>query len=283
MTKEIPKVSIVIACFNDIDVIKAVQSAFDQTYPSKEIILVDDGSNEQTKAVISDIKGKINILLTQENQGQSIARNNGIKAATGDFILNLDADDYFEDTFTEKAVEKFLQDDDIKIVTCQAEIFSKTGRVNLFTPKGGELQDFLFSNSALGSAMFKKEDWGRIGGYEEKLPILGFEDWEFFLRLLKCGGYAYVIKEVLFHYQIKKDSTTKQIQHLREEKFQHIIFKHKDLYIENFDLLIPNLFRRIKKAESEKRKRISSKEYTLGNNFLKPLRLLRSVFKRKNN
>ena len=95
-----PLLSIVIACYNDADYIEqAVTSALKQTYANKEVIVVDDGSNSETTAVLKKLEPKITMLITQENQGQSIARNNGIRQATGKYILNLDADDFFETSF----------------------------------------------------------------------------------------------------------------------------------------------------------------------------------------
>ena len=179
--------SIIIACYNDPDVVVAVKSAFNQTYLNKEIILVNDGSNEETDKAIESVSDLRDILIKQENQGQSIARNNGITKATGTYILNLDSDDYFENDFCWKAVEQFEKNKDIKIVTCKARRFNKAGTIDVFTPQGGNLQNFLFSNSALGSSMFRKSDWQDCGGYEENLAILGFEDWELYLNILKSG------------------------------------------------------------------------------------------------
>jgi glycosyltransferase involved in cell wall biosynthesis len=81
-------ISIVIPCYNDAEFIgQAVDSALNQTHLNKEIIVVDDGSNEETKIVLKSLKHKIDKLITQENLGQSTARNNGIKQANGSFIL----------------------------------------------------------------------------------------------------------------------------------------------------------------------------------------------------
>ena len=69
-------ISIIIPCYNDAQYIEqSVQSALDQTYPYKEIIVVDDGSNVETKAVLKQLEPKITHLITQENQGQSTARS----------------------------------------------------------------------------------------------------------------------------------------------------------------------------------------------------------------
>jgi len=271
-------ISIVIACYNDSDYIeKAVFSALNQTYPNIEVILVDDGSNAKTKLVLNKLKPKITKLITQDNQGQSIARNNAIKEAKGKYILNLDSDDFFEPGFCSKAVHKFQEDEAIKIVTCLANRFSEKRTIDFFTPRGGSIDDFLFSNSALGSSMFKRKDWELCGGYEEILPILGFEDWEFYIRVLKKGGYAYVINEVLFNYQIRENSTTDRIRDLKLDKFKHIIFKHKELYKDNFENLIENLIERTRREIIEKDKNTKRIDFVIGKTILKPFRWIKSV------
>ena len=275
-----PLVSIVIACYNDPDNIeKAVWSALNQTYENKEVIVIDDGSNAATKVVLKKLEQEITLLLTQENQGQSVARNNGIRAAKGDYILNHDSDDFFDPTFCVKAVAKFQEDSGIAIVTCQANRFNEAGHIDIFTPAGGALNDFLFSNSALGSSMFKRKDWHITGGYEEKLPILGFEDWEFYIQILKLGGYAHVIHEVLFNYQVRTNSTTDRIRDFKLEKFKHIIMKHDVLYKANFEQLVKHLFGRIQREEAEKIKNTTRIEFRLGCALLRPLRFVVSFFR----
>lgn len=275
--KSLPKVSIVIACYNDPYVVKAVESAQNQSYKNREIIVVDDGSKPAIKKILADLRTSIDILIVQENQGQSIARNNGIKKATGEYILNLDSDDYFEESFCEKAVKIFEEEDGVKIVTCKARRFNRAGDIDIFTPRGGDLNNFLFSNSALGSAMFKKCDWQKSGGYEEDLPILGYEDWEFYISLLKSGGSAYVIPEVLFNYQVRKGSTTSRIQHLKHEKLKEIILKHSSLYRENFSSVLEFLISKIDRVEKEKVIKLNSLEFKIGKFFLRPVKF----FKRK--
>jgi glycosyltransferase involved in cell wall biosynthesis len=273
------KVSIIIPCYNDSKYIeKCVNSALNQTYPNIEIIIVDDGSNAETKTVLKKLEPKITKLITQENQGQSIARNNGISNSNGVYILNLDSDDFFEPSFCEKAIKKFEDDDTISIVTCQANRFNENGLIDVFTPIGGALDNFLFSNSALGSSMFKKKDWERSDGYEEKLPILGFEDWEFYIQILKLGGYTYVIKEILFNYQQREGSTTNRIRHERLDKFKLIIKKHRELYIGNFEMLLEELFNRIEREEFEKIKNTQRMEFKIGKIILRPFRLIKSLF-----
>ncbi len=273
-----PKISIVIACFNDPDVVKAVNSASLQTYPNKEIIVIDDGSNGETKNAIKIVEKHIDILIPQQNYGQSIARNNGIKKANGDYILNWDSDDFFEPSFCEKAIKHFQEDENIKIVSCYAQRFNEKGKIDDFIPKGGDISSFLFSNAALGSAMFLKKDWLECGGYEEKLPILGFEDWELYIQLLKKGGYAYIIPELLFNYQVRHGSTTQRIKALKEEKFKVIINKHSELYKENIEKLIEVLFERVARERNETLRKENSYNYKIGSFILRPLRYFKSLF-----
>ena len=273
------KVSIIIACYNDPYVVEAVRSANSQNYQNKEIILVDDGSNVEVAEIIQNLKNDVDHILVQENSGQSIARNNGIKKSTGELILNLDSDDLFEPNFCEKAVEVFNNNRTVKIVTCKARRFNLNGIIDVFTPRGGTIDDFLFSNSALGSSMFRRTDWDEVGGYEENLPILGFEDWELYINLLKSGGQAYVLNEELFNYRIRKNSTTARIKDLKQDKFKFIILKHRELYLDHFDGLVEELFLRIHSSEKQQKKIKERPDYRLGNSLLKPLRKFKSMFK----
>lgn len=274
-----PKISIVIACYNDINIVDAVISAANQKYPDKEIIVVNDGSNQETVAAIESVKAHIDIFLDQSNQGQSIARNNGIKKASGELILNLDSDDSFEPDFCTKAVDQFELDPYIKIVTCYARRFTGKKTIDIFKPQGGEINDFLFSNAALGSSMFRKSDWEYCGGYEEVLPILGFEDWDLYLNILKNGGQAFVIPEVLFNYHIREGSTTDRIRDFKHDKFHQIILKHKELYISNFDELVANLINRLKNSDVEKERLLNKPDMKLGEKILKPFRVIKAFFK----
>lgn len=274
-----PKVSIIIACYDDPNVKRAIGFAAKQEFHEKEVIVVDDGSGSEVKEVIHQSRHLIDILIEQHNQGQSIARNNAIHNARGEYILNWDSDDYFESTFCAKAVAVMEKDEDIKIVTCAARRFNEKTEVDIFTPRGGNFENFLFSNSALGSSMFRKKDWKRINGYDEILPILGFEDWEFYLNILKEGGRAHVIQEVLFNYMIREGSTTHRIRTERKEKFKHIILKHAKVYSDFFPELIEELFRHLKMEEREKNRIKESQDYRLGKVLLRPLRWMVKIIR----
>ncbi|MDP3945580.1 MAG: glycosyltransferase [Lutibacter sp.] len=272
-----PLISIIIPCYNDAQYIEqSVNSALNQTYPNKEVIVVDDGSNAETKAVLKKLQPQITKLITQENKGQSTARNIGIKEAKGEYIMVLDSDDYFEPTFCEKALEVFFKNKDVKIVSCYANRINIDYNTDLFKPYGGELKDFLLNNCALGTSMFNKEDWNTVGGYDESMRK-GFEDWEFFIRLLKNGGKAEVIQEPLYNYRKRKETTTAKANKIKYDLLKYIYLKHQDLFKANYELFIMHLLGRIEREEKEKLKNLNRIEFKIGEAVLQPLRWFKSM------
>lgn len=278
--KENDLISIIIPCYNDAEFIEqAINSALNQTYPNKEIIVVDDGSNKDTKAVLKRLEQKIDKLITQENSGQSRARNNGIKQAKGSFILVLDSDDYFENSFCEKAIYIFKKDSNVKLVTCFANlIFDDKTKNYIYKPKGGDIKSFLTSNSALGSAMFKESDWDVCGGYDESMTN-GLEDWEFYIRLLSKSGIAEVVKEPLYNYRKRQNTTTSKANKAKYELLNSIFTKHKDLNIKYYDEFTKQLLVKLEKEEREKFKNKNRIEFKLGELILTPFRWVKSIFK----
>lgn len=266
------KVSIIIPCYNDSRFLpEALEKAAKQEYELKEIIVVDDGSNAATKKVIAQNRDKIDFLITQENLGVSAARNNGITKASGDYILTWDSDDYFEKEFITKALD-FFKDPETVLVSSYSRWF-ETSSEKIFKPRGGNLKDALFQNVAMGSAFFRKSDWEKVQGYDEKM-LKGYEDWEFYLRMLQNGGVVKIIPEVLFHYRNSPGSRNKKANLKKFEILEYIYIKHANLYKNNFDQFVKHILNDQKMAGNYKRKIIHSKDYKVGRLILKPLRLL---------
>ena len=272
-------VSFIIPCFNDEKFVeRALNSAINQTYTNKEIIVVDDGSDEKTKAVLKRIEPKIDRLIIQDNQGQSSARNNGIKAARGEYIIVLDSDDFFEPTFTKRAFEIISNRDDVKIATCWGRRITESDDViEIFKPVGGSISNFICENSAIGNSIFRKSDWEKVGGYDESMKQ-GFEDWEFYIRLLSSGGIAYVIPEVLFNYRIRKNSTSTRANEIKYDLRRYILNKHQNLYNQHHIIYADYLFKLIEREEFEKLKNLKRLEYRIGHSLLRPLRWLKRFF-----
>jgi glycosyltransferase involved in cell wall biosynthesis len=275
LTKDL--ISIIIPCYNDAKYVEqAVNSALAQTFQNKEIILIDDGSNDKTKAVLERLEPKLDKLITQSNYGQSKARNIGIAAAKGEYILVLDSDDYFEPTFCEKALEKIIQNQNFKIISCYAWLLFNDHSKRLFKPVGGKIDTFLFSNAAIGNSLFRKSDWQKGGGYDEEMKQ-GFEDWEFYIRLLKDGGEAYIIKEPLFNYRKRGNTTTARANEKKYDLWKYIFVKHKELYVNHYESFLYFFLSKLRREEKEKNKNIERLEFKLGKFVLTPFRKIKNL------
>lgn len=271
-----PLVSVIIACFNDVKYIgQAVDSVRAQTYKNIEIIVVDDGSDKKTKAVLKEMEAKIDILIAQENKGVSAARNRGIELAKGPYIFILDSDDFLESTLIEKAVLQFVKSKEVRIVSCYANLINDKNAKFLKT-EGGSLVSFLNNNCALGTSMYLKEDILAIHGYDENMH-LGFEDWELNIRIMALGGSAKVIKEPLYNYRIKKKSRNVVAKRKRAEIIRYIVNKNKALYLKYIDETWPQLFLRMENAEKKNHQLRDSFEYRCGKLFVTPLRYLKKI------
>ena len=279
MNNKAPLISIIIPCYNDaVYIEQSVNSALNQSYSNIEVIVVDDGSNEKTKTVLKSIEPKLTKLITQENKGQSTARNVGIKEAKGEYIVTLDSDDFFEPAFCENAVILLNSDAAIKLISCNTTIIYDNGIKQLYNPKGGMIQSFILNNCALGSVLFKKEDWNTLGGYDETMRK-GFEDWEFYIRILKNGGYAAIIPKMLFNYRRRTNSTTTKANNKKYELLNYIYTKHKDLYIENYEPFVSYLLKTVEREEFEKIKNTQRIEFKIGKALLKPFHFIKSLIK----
>ena len=271
--------SIIITCYNDAKFIQeAVYSALAQTYPSKEIIVVDDGSNAETKDVLKRLEPSIDLLITQSNKGTSAARNVGIEKAIGEFITVLDSDDFFDPKFCEKSVELLQGNINAKIITCYTERFNENGPVDIIRPEKSTIVNFLKYNCAMGSSSFRRTDWEKCGGYDEGMKV-GFEDWEFYIRLLQNGGSSYVIPEVLLHYRLSKQSRTKNANKIKHEIYKSIIIKHKNLYLHYFDDFVSHLLSRLETIENSERKTLNKLEFKIGKILIFPVRRIKQLIR----
>lgn len=217
------KVSIIIPCYNHAKFLPdAILSAYNQTYKNVEIIVVNDGSTDNSLYVMQEFKSifKDLIIVNQENKGLSAARNAGIIESTGKYILTLDADDVISNEFLSKTVGKN------DIVSTYYMIFgSKKGYIK---PKSNpNFNDFVKRNQINCCSLFKKEIWETIGGYDEQMKI-GFEDWDFWLRATMAGYRVSVVEEVLFYYRKheNKSMLSNAIKHYNEI-WEYIKVKNK--------------------------------------------------------
>jgi glycosyltransferase involved in cell wall biosynthesis len=278
MASNIPKVSVIIPCYNDKDYIQeTVQSVLNQTFQDFEIIIVDDGSNEKTKKILSLFKDKKIKIITQANMGLSVARNNGIKAAKSEYLLILDGDDTFENHFLEKAILILDQNQAIGAVSSYCNLFIKKNKViHKHTPKGGGIDNFLFDNNCVSFALIRKKCWESIGGYDEAMNN-GFEDWEFWIAVTKKGWTIFIIPEFLFNYRQKNKSMSKKTKTVfRETNLKYIYIKHHDLYQNRFEESVTFLTDLANRNKINELKYKNSIDFKIGKLLLLPFRYIKN-------
>ena len=225
-------VSVVIPCFNHSAYLcEAIDSVLDSTYSLLEIIIVDDGSTDDSGLVARDIitRHKNVFYIYQENQGLSAARNRGIQEARGEFILPLDSDDKISSQYIEQAFKSLKNDPGLKVVYCKAEFFGR--KCESWNLKKYSLKDLAYTNMIFCCALFRKVDWQNVGGYSSEL-IGGWEDWEFWISMLKNGGNVFQLDFVGFYYRIHHYSMRRSMT--REIKKHTVCFinrKHHDFIV----------------------------------------------------
>lgn len=232
------KVSIIIPCYNKGAYIKeALESSLSQTYPNIEIVCYNDGSSDNSSAVIQEFANKYSNFLfidSKENKGVIAARNSAIENSSGVYILPLDADDKIAPTYVEKAVKILEENSSVGIVYCKAKKFGIT-ECNWILPEYDET-DFLYKNCIFVSALFRKSDFIKVGGFKQYMDK-GLEDWDLWLSLLELGLKPYRINETLFFYrQISENTRTISANENSYDLFLNIIKNHTGLYLNNTDI-----------------------------------------------
>ena len=226
------RVSVIMPCYNDGEYIEeAIASVFAQTYKNIELVIIDDGSdNEHTLSVLSRLS-ETNIKFLKTNRAKPAgARNAGIAQATGKYILPLDADDLIEPDYVEKAVQILEENKHIGVVYCYADLFGeRSGRWDL---PNYSIEKMLLDNIVFVTALFHKEDWEKVGGFHTDMQH-GMEDYDFWLSILEIDKEIYQIPEVLFHYRIKTTSRTTEFMtnaNIVKETYRVIYQHHPALY-----------------------------------------------------
>ena len=213
-----PLVSIIIPSWNTASYVReAVDSALAQTYPNCEIIVVDDGSTDDTKAVLEPYaKAKKITYIYQANKGLSGARNAGIKASAGEFIALLDSDDVFLPEKIAEQVAYLMEHPSCDISYCNLYHFwdgeSALLRLNYEYYSGDDVLPYLLAMNFIAplSVVLRRSTIERFGMFDENLKRS--EDLEFWLRLAHGGARFEFMPKRLAKLRMRKTANLQGLE-----------------------------------------------------------------------
>jgi glycosyltransferase involved in cell wall biosynthesis len=226
------QISIIIPTFNRaFSLNNAIESVQAQTCENWELILIDDGSVDETpelvKKYLSDDRIK---YFYQENMGVSVARNSGAKLASGDYLIFLDSDDiFFPDLIKNIYEAEFYKYD----LICWQVLKNIDGKEKIWKPKQLDgMYNNIKATFLAGSICFKKSIFLQAGGYDPKMSF--GENYEFGMRLCEQANLKINnINKPLLYYEIQTQNRSSNSIKNRLSSYIHQYKKHKEKYDKN--------------------------------------------------
>jgi len=214
--KNQPRISVIIPTYNRAHLIgRAIKSVLNQTYQDFEIIVVDDGSTDNTEEVVKSFNdARISYIRHEKNKGEAAARNTGIEAAKKEYIAFQDSDDESFPQRLEKQI-KIFENESQKIGLVYSDMISidEKGKKHYVKPAEFNPKDKFIYKKALnyervcigiGTSLIRKSCFGVAGFFDEKIPY--FVDADFFIRLSKYFYFYHISEPLINFYRMNYDS-----------------------------------------------------------------------------
>jgi glycosyltransferase involved in cell wall biosynthesis len=220
-----PRISIIIPCYNHGQYIREALDSVEKVADKNlyEIIIVNDGSkDEYTIEMMDKLAAEGYHVINQVNQGLGRTRNNGIKVAKGDYILPLDSDNRIRPEYIYESIKILDAHPEIAMVYGDAEFFGDKSKRHVV----GEfnLQNMMVENQIDACAVYRKSVWEAVGGYDEKMPIMGYEDWDMWMNMTFKQYKFHYVPEILFDYRVLGNSMLRSISVSNKKR----LFKYMD-------------------------------------------------------
>ena len=218
-------VDIIIPLYNkEATVARAVESILDQTFADWRLIIVDDGSTDNSLQVVRQFTDPRIRIVEQENRGPGAARNRGIQEATAEYLAFLDADDQWYSWYLENALKAFAQNDVVCIGTMyedqpdpgdMTDYWAKRNVIpGTYEIQGGESPKEILSSIFffhVGNSVVRTESAKKYGGFYDRDKCLLGEDSVFFFKLLLNERFSIVTPTAVIHN--RQDSDLSNIKH----------------------------------------------------------------------
>ena len=197
------RVSVIIPCHNyGRYLAQSVESVLRQTRPADEIIIIDDGSNDETPQVVQRLRAAHPELVAERRvpaRGTVATMNDGVGWSSGDAIVELSADDVLSDRFLELTERALLADPEADFAYTSMRCFG--ARDCWIQAPEWDPRALCQENYVHGTSMFRRSLHERLGGFRADFNRLGYEDWEFWLHALERGGHGLLVKDCWLNYR----------------------------------------------------------------------------------
>lgn len=205
------RITLSISAYNQGEYLEdAIESCFNQTKPLHEILIINDGSKDDTREIaerymfkeLPAIESPVRVI-NQVNKGLSSARNTGIMNATGDYIMFLDSDDKLEENAIEKITNEIIRVN-ADIVAPSFREFEKGSREVVLQPFS--VEELTQANRLPYFCCFRKSVLQEIGGYSPRM-VWGFEDYHLWFDIFSRNKFSIsILKDILVNYRVKEKS-----------------------------------------------------------------------------
>jgi len=227
-----PAVSVVIPCYGQAEFLPfAVSSVVMQSYTDWEIVIVDDGSPDNTAEVATRLAARAPDrairLVRQPNGGLARARNAGISAARGRYIVPLDADDGLDPSYLQETVDVLEADPDVAIAFTDVGRFGAQSGVWQMGP--WNLETLRQRNTVVCTATYRRHVWQQVRGYNPNM-VHGYEDWDFWVGCAARGHRAVHVPKPLFFYRFKEQSMVSNATRHQRQLHARIALNHPEAF-----------------------------------------------------
>lgn len=234
MSGSAPRVAVVIPCYGQAHFLReAVESVCAQTFGDLEVVIVDDGSPDDTADVASRLATEYPErpirLIRQANQGLPASRNNAIASTGGEFVVPLDADDKLPPDYVELKVAALDAHPEASIADGDHHTFGADRALIPHSPY--DFVDLARTNRIGVAAMFRRRAWEDVGGYNASMCTrngFAYEDWDFWLGCAERGHFGLHVPRALFYYRVRPDSMFQNVNDQRTKA--RIVLNHPVLY-----------------------------------------------------